>query len=155
MTVLIEKLPSLAVEALDQLHVSDTITRRELFYLNLLEESRLKKETRSARTPMETAVISRQFDVLMHPVMQRLVTLKWNQYGKVGTILDLMVNLVYAILFTVFAVRTPAVGKDLYLPLSVKAWRIVLGLILILINIYMTYLQIRSEFLRQSYCICS
>ncbi|XP_028402736.1 uncharacterized protein LOC114525550 isoform X2 [Dendronephthya gigantea] len=144
MTVLTEKLPSLAVEALDQLRVSDTITRRELFYLNLLEESLLKKETRCARTPLETAVIARQFDVLMHPVMQRLVAIKWDQYGKVWTILELAMNLVYAILFTVFAVRTPAVGKDLYLPLSDKAWRIVLGLILILINIYQMYLQIKT-----------
>ena len=54
-------------------------------------------------------------------------------------------NVVYAILFTTFAVETPAVGKDLYLPLSDKAWRIVLGLLLILINAYMMFLQIRSE----------
>lgn len=144
-TVLIEKLPSLAVEALDQLHISDTITRRELYYLNLLEESRLKKETRKARTPLETAVIARQFDVLMHPVMQRLVALKWNQYGKFGTILDLVINLVYAILFTVFAVETPAVGQELYLPLRDKAWRLFLGLVLILINAYMMFLQVKSE----------
>ena len=144
-TVLIEKLPFLAVEALDQLHVSDTITRRELFYLNLLEESRLKKETKKARTPLETAVIGRQFDVLMHPVMQRLVAIKWSEYGKFGTILDLVINLVYAVLFTVFAVETPAVGEDLYLPLSDKAWRLFLGLVLILINAYMMYLQVRSK----------
>ena len=156
MTVLTEKLPSLAVESLDQLHVSDTITRRELFYLNLLEESRLKKETRKARTPLETAVVGRQFDVLMHPVMQRLIAVKWDQYGKFGTILDLIVNLVYATLFTVFAVETPAVGKDLYLPLNDKAWRIFLGLVLILINIYMMILQVRSKLLRWLVrsCVC-
>jgi hypothetical protein len=145
MTVLTEKLPSLAVESLDQLHVTDNIRRRDLFYLNLLEECRLKKETRKARTPLETAVVGRQFDVLMHPVMQRLIVVKWDQYGKFCTILDLAVNVVYAILFTTFAVETPAVGKDLYLPLSDKAWRIVLGLLLILINAYMMFLQIRSE----------
>ena len=132
------------MEALDQLHVSDTITRRNLFYLNFLEESRLKKETRKARTPLETAVIGRQFDVLMHPVMQRLVDMKWNQYGKYWTFLDLTVNLVYAILFTIFAVKTPNVGEELYLPLSDKAWRIFLGLVLILLNTYMMYLQVRG-----------
>jgi hypothetical protein len=155
MTVLTEKLPNLAVEALDQLHVSDTITRRELFYLNLLEESRLRKETKKARTPLETAVIGRQFDVLMHPVMQRLVAIKWDQYGKFGTILDLCVNLVYAILFTVFAVGTPAVGEDLYLPLSDKGWRLFLGIVLILITTYMMYLQVRSELLCCVVLLCT
>ena len=145
MTFLAEKLPHLALEALDQLHVSDTITRNELFYLNLLEESRQKPETKKARTPLETAVINRQFNVLMHPVMHRLIEVKWQQYGKFGTFLDLIVNVLYAILFTVFAVGTPGEGRELYSPAKSKSWRVLIGIVLMVVTAYQMYLQIRSK----------
>ena len=151
LSLLIEKIPEVALDAMDQFHSVDTINRKEFYFLNYLEGTKLKEEKTPARTPLEIAVQNERFDIIMHPVMQRLIGLKWNMYGKWGAILDLVMNLIYAILWTVLAVSLPSKGKDLYWPLVDQLWRVIIGILLILLTIMEIRKQILSKFLQHEY----
>jgi hypothetical protein len=106
-----------------------------------LEATKLTEKKTPARTPLEIAVQNERYDIIMHPVMQRLIGVKWQMYGKWGAILDLVVNLIYTVLWTVLAVTLPNNGRDLYLPHGETAWRLTIGILLILF----TVLEIRKQ----------
>ena len=63
LSLLIEKIPEVALIALDQLHTTDYINRREFYFLNYLEGAKLKEELQdtAARSPLEIAVQNRRF----------------------------------------------------------------------------------------------
>ncbi|XP_028405944.1 uncharacterized protein LOC114528490 [Dendronephthya gigantea] len=135
LSLLIEKIPEVALDAMDQFHSVDTVNRKEFYFLNYLESTKLKEKKTPARTPLEIAVQNERFDIIMHPVMQRLIGVKWQMYGKWAAILDLVLNLLYTILWTILAVTLPRHGKDLYVPLVSNIWRIVIVGILILLTL--------------------
>ena len=58
LSLLIEKIPEVALIALDQFHTTDNINRREFYFLNYLEGAKLKEELQEtlARSPLEIAV---------------------------------------------------------------------------------------------------
>ena len=134
--LLIEKIPEVALKAMDQFHSADTINRKELYFLNYLEGTKLKEKKTPARTPLEIAVQNERYDIIMHPVMQRLIAVKWKMYGKWGAVMDLVLNLVYTILWTVLAVTLPMYGRDLYLPIEKKSWRLVIGILLVVFTVW-------------------
>ena len=146
LSLLIEKIPEVALSAMDQFHSVDTINRKEFYFLNYLERTRLKEEKTPARTPLEIAVQNERFDIIMHPVMQRLVGVKWQCYGKRGAVYDIVLNLIYTTLWTVLAVTLPKHGRDLYIPLGANSWRLIIGIFLILLTVVEIRKQILSKF---------
>ena len=146
LSLLIEKIPEVALNAMDQFHSVDMINRKEFYFLNYLEGTKLKEEKTPARTPLEIAVQNERFDIIMHPVMQRLIAMKWQIYGKWGAVLDLVVNLVYTILWTVFAVTLSRHGRDLYFPITSNIWRVIIDIFLILLTLVEIRKQILSKF---------
>jgi hypothetical protein len=146
LSVLIDKLPHLSLEALNQLHMTDVITMKEFYYINFLEASRMKLETKKTRTPLETAVVTRKFEVVSHPVMQRLIHNKWMYFGRTATILDLCFYIVFNILWTAMSMLTPPTGQELYDPLSQNVWRVVLMFVIGIMIIYQVGRQVRGRF---------
>ena len=177
LTVLIDRLPNLALEALNQLHTTDVITMKEFYYLQFLEQSlpqeevttpvvgmpaqvetpatgktpangkttvkgtkdgKVKTPTRAkpVRSPLEMAVITRKFEVVTHPVMQRLIYNKWMQYGRLSTVIDLLFHVVYGILWTTTCMSTPGTGKVLYKPFDARIWLKIMGLVLAVMTFY-------------------
>lgn len=134
--VLIDRLPNLALEALSQLHTTDVITMKDSYYLQYLEASRRKIETKATRTPLETAVTTRKNEVVTHPVMQRLIYNKWIQYGRRSTMLDLLFHVIFGVTWTSICMGTPAKGKELYVPPEDNVWRIVLGVFVLLMTVF-------------------
>ena len=133
LTLLTEKMPDVAVQALDQLHSTDNVNRKEYFSLNILEGTKINGRTTAARTPLEIAVQKRCFAIVMHPVVQQLISLKWEHYGKSGAICDLMLNLGYAVLWTVLSLALHHRAKDMYLPFASKGW--LLGIVILMLII--------------------
>ena len=129
LSLLIEKIPEVALEALDQFHCSDSITRKNFYFLNYLETSKLKEERTPARTPLEIAVHNKRFDTILHPVMQRLIVL----------------NLVYTILWSVIGVTLPKTGREMYEPLGENIWRLLIGISLILLTLWGIRVQVISK----------
>ena len=136
LSVLIDRMPELALVALSQLHKRDVISMKDYYYLQHLEASRQNIETKSTRTALETAVSTTKYEVVTHPVMQKLIANKWAQYGRWSTITDLLFHAAFGIMWTSVCLGTPKNGRDLYLPLEDHVWRIVIGLIVILLTVY-------------------
>ena len=81
----------------------------------------------------------------MHPVMHRLIAVKWKIYGKKGAILDLVLNLIYTILWTVECVSVPNDGHELYTPLKENIWRVAINAFVILF----TLMEIKRQVVRE------
>lgn len=143
--VLIDRLPHLALEALNQLRTTDVITSKESYYLQHLEASRLKGETKNIRTPLEVAVMTRKYEVVSHPVMQRLIHNKWKQYGMFSTIIDLLFHVLYGILWTAGCMGIPSSAKSLWQPFSANLWLKVLGFFIAVMTMYDIVIQIQSK----------
>ncbi|CAB3992495.1 transient receptor potential cation channel subfamily A member 1-like [Paramuricea clavata] len=64
LSLLIEKIPEVALIALDQFHTTDNINRREFYFLNYLEGAKLKEELQEtkARSPLEIAVQNESYE---------------------------------------------------------------------------------------------
>jgi hypothetical protein len=86
-------------------------------------------------------------DLIMHPVFQRLIDVKWQQFGRRGVVLQLLVQLLYVFVWTALAV-TLHIREDTnyYNPLSKYWWRIVLETIVCSMTVYF----ILQEFLEIS-----
>jgi hypothetical protein len=142
LTLLTEKMPDVAVQAMDQLYSTDNVNRKEFFSLNNLEGTKINEgRSTAARTPLEIAVQKRCFSIVMHPVVQRLIELKWEHYGKSGAIWDLMLNLGYAILWTILSLALCHEARYMYLPLGSKGW--LLGIVIVIV--IMTGNEIRKQ----------
>jgi hypothetical protein len=135
LTLLTEKMPDVAVQAMDQLYSSDNVNRKEYFSLNYLEGAKINEgRTTTARTPLEIAVQKRYFSIVMHPVVQRLIDLKWEHYGRAGAIWNLMVNLGYAILWTILSLALCHRAKDIYSPLGSRWWLLCIVIVIIIMT---------------------
>lgn len=66
--------------------------------------------------------------------MKRLIDVKWQQFGRKGAIINLGLNLLYAIMWTVLAVTSTTDGQNLYLPWSENVWRLVVSIIVCLMT---------------------
>ena len=132
----------MALKALDQFHLKDRINRKQYFYLNCLEPRWQPDGPARAKTPMEVAVLHNHSDLLLHPVFQRLINVKWEKYGKIRAWSDLLINIFYAIFWTILCVTQPEHPRHHYHPLAEKWWRIVLEIIVFVLTCY----EVRKQF---------
>eukprot|EP00794_Sanderia_malayensis_P006243 gene6243-6962_t len=146
MVLMVEKMPTVALEALGQFYVDDRALKRKYYYLNQLEAEVNKKEKGKdfAKTVLEMIVIYKETDLVMHPVIQKMISVKWNLFARKKSLIDLFVNLFYTIIIFVLALLVPRDGKP-YTPLEKKAWRIVLEVIFFGLTIYFVIKAIRTS----------
>lgn len=139
-SMVIQKMPLIATEALEQLHSKDRTNRKQYYYLSYLDGAQDDKEplTTHTRSPLEVAVHHKQFELIMHPVFQRLINVKWEKFGKIGAWVDLVLNTMYAILWTVLGVTLPQNPTARYSPLGEVWWRITLEILILLLTVYET-----------------
>ena len=120
LSLLILKMPEVATLALDQFRSQDMINRKEYNFLNYIEGPRiLQNDPRQnkARSPLEVAVQYEQYSIVMHPVMKRLIRVKWDFFGKKGARMDLVLNIVFACLWTILGITMPLQADEMYTPL--------------------------------------
>ena len=113
---------------------------------HVLSGARLNETPSPARTPLEVAVENNRLDIIMHPVIRRLISVKWRVFGKLGGIGALLLNLLYATLWTIMAVTIPTKGEDPYFPLPDKLWRWIIAVIIALLTIYEIVQQVSSMY---------
>lgn len=92
---------------------------------------------------LKVAVLHNQSEILLHPVFQRLINVKWKKYGKIRAWGDLLMNVFYAIFWTILCVTQPKHPRDHYNPLGEKWWRIALEIIVSLFTCY----EARKQFM--------
>jgi len=177
LSLMIEKMPQIAIEAVEQFHLLDRAFRKHYYYLSYLEpdpkflaqaipdskrerkeqkermkeEKRLmkeagkkgKKEKTYAKTPLEVIVQYNQLDLVMHPVFQRLLHVKWNLFAKWGSWLMVLLNLFYTLIWTFLGIFIPRGEKLIYYdPISENWWRLVLELIGLCLTGYFIFMEI-------------
>ena len=120
LSLLILKMPEVATIALDQFRSQDMINRKEYTFLNYVEGPRVWENSpreNKARSPLEVAIQYEQYCIVMHPVMKRLINVKWEFFGKKGAQIDLIVNVAFAFVWTIIGITIPLNAAQLYWPL--------------------------------------
>ena len=74
-------------------------------FFNLCTHETIKK------TPfcmfLQVIVQFNQLDLVMHPVFQRLLHVKWDLFGKFGSLINVSINLVYTLIWTFLGIFLP------------------------------------------------
>ncbi|KAL9983949.1 hypothetical protein ACROYT_G006198 [Oculina patagonica] len=137
LALLISQMPVVAYKALDQFHSVDRIHRKQNFYLNFLETGDRKT---SAPSPLQAASQSNCLELIMHPIFQRLIDVKW-RFFRLEAWLDILPNALMAILYTILACSVPQDVTKFYSPLSKNWWKVVIEMVFLVI----TFNEIRKE----------
>lgn len=176
LSLMIEKMPQIAIDAVEQFHLLDRAFRKHYYYLSYLErdpkflanpipeskreqkeqkerekeEKKLmkeaggkvkKKEKTYAKTPLEVIVQYNQLDLVMHPVFQRILHVKWNMFAKWGAWWLVSINLAYTLIWTILGILIPR-DRKYYSPISSNWWRLVLELIGVVLTGYFIFMEI-------------
>ena len=100
-----------------------------------------KKQKTYAKTPLEIIVQYNQLDLIMHPVFQRLLLVKWNLFAKWGSWALVSLNLFYTLILTFLGIFIPCGEKHKYYdPLSSNWWCLVLELIALMLTGYFIFM---------------
>ncbi|KAJ1194008.1 hypothetical protein NDU88_003303 [Pleurodeles waltl] len=162
LTLLIVNMPPVASLALDQLHVKDRANRKQYFHINVLEPTVAAlqpdpPETQNgtselkgshAKSPLEVIVQTHQLDIIMHPVIQKLIEIKWQRFGRRNIAIMLILNLIFTISWSALGIaagierpeETPYVFPE-------DAWRIVVIVIALGLTIYQLVEEFRDFYL--------
>ena len=150
LSLLILKMPEVAIIALDQFRSEDMINRKEYYFINYVEGPRIfDKDPREnrARSPLEVAVQHEHYGIVMHPVMRRLINIKWEKFGKRGARNDLITNVIFAFVWTILGITMPMYADNLYSPMEKCWWRLLIALA----GIFLTGLEVFKQVLSLIY----
>jgi len=122
-THMIIKMAPVAKIALDKFHRKDKRNRKQFYQLSHLEvddsiyentkvefdEKSLSEELELclAKSPLEAIVEHQQIDLILHPVITRLIDVRWQQFGRRVAWWNLLLNVLYVVIWTVVAVYVP------------------------------------------------
>lgn len=144
LTLMIEKMPPVASRALDSFHRTDRPNRKQYFYLHLLEPSLPGQMNIMAKTSMQAIIQHKQMNLLLHPVLQRLVKVKWKQFARIGHFKQVLLVSVFVLLWSVFGLTTPYNScseyskpfKDIWWRVTLEGSAVLMTLYLIIVEIY-------------------
>ncbi|XP_062375436.1 transient receptor potential cation channel subfamily A member 1 [Sardina pilchardus] len=151
-TAMIGKMTPVAHLALNQFHVTDRMTRQQFYYLHLLEpEPHCKKTSRPGAvcseptSPLEFIVRQGKLDLIMHPVVLKLITVKWDLYGRMGAWILLVLNFFFILAWTTVAISVSVVrdkGRPYVFPED--WWRVLVVVIALLLTAQEVFREVRE-----------
>ncbi|KAM4599270.1 uncharacterized protein V3H82_003282 [Fundulus diaphanus] len=146
-TALIGRMSHVAQAALRQFHVMDKMTRQQYFYLNLLEpEAHLAGAGLSEpTTPLQVVVLEGKLDLIMDPVILKLIEVKWRLYGRVGAWILLVLNFLLNVSWTTVAISVSACqdSPDRY-SFPQDWWRVLLVVLALLLTLEEVYREVQD-----------
>ncbi|MBN3298459.1 TRPA1 protein, partial [Amia calva] len=114
-SAMIGAMPPVAHSALDQFHVQDRMTRQQFYYLNLLEpRNEIGVVFSPAAVFLQLELIVKQWnlDLITHPVILKLIKVKWNLYGRLGAWILLLLNFLFIVSWTIFAISVSVIRPE-------------------------------------------
>ncbi|XP_072017913.1 LOW QUALITY PROTEIN: uncharacterized protein [Amphiura filiformis] len=141
LVLMIVKMPAVAGEALNQLHLMDRANRKQYYDLHHLEPAKPDEKESNSRTALQVVVQYNQLDLIMHPVMQRLIDVKWEKFGKYGVAKQVVFALAYIIIWTVIAL---ALEEPVVYNIPDDIWRMVLGVCAVALTVYQIALELQE-----------
>ncbi|XP_029109927.1 transient receptor potential channel pyrexia-like, partial [Scleropages formosus] len=139
-TAMIGRMTPVAHLALNQFHVKDRMTRQQFYYLHLLEPEPPSKQSLQAPGQLEFIVQQEKLELIMHPVVLKLITVKWKLYGRTGAWILLLLNFLFIISWTTVAISVSVVRDEEHPYVFPDDWWrvlvVVLALILTVVEVY-------------------
>ncbi|XP_077991605.1 uncharacterized protein LOC144445836 [Glandiceps talaboti] len=145
LVLMITKMPPVAKEALDQYHRTDRANRKQFYDLHCLEPSKPDEpEKKAVRTPMQVVVQYKQLELIIHPVFQELIRIKWLKYGRFGAWKQTILNFIFIMLWTVIGTTLPVDSDNYDFPADI--WRVVLSSIAVAFTLWQIIQELQEFF---------
>ncbi|XP_070555880.1 transient receptor potential cation channel subfamily V member 3-like isoform X2 [Ptychodera flava] len=144
LVLMVTKMPPVAREALDHFHRTDRANRKQFYDLHALEPVDPENTKNIWRTPMQAVVQYKQFDLIIHPIFQELISLKWRKYGRLGAWKQTIMNLIFILLWTVIGVTLPKDSDQYNFPQDI--WRVVLEATALAFTLYLIIVELQEFF---------
>ena len=102
---MIEKMPNLAFQALGQYMIIQSVSQCQMFvgYLESDGQDTIEPANRKAKTPLEVITSYNDIDLIMHPVIQKCIEIKWQLFGRLDTIKKLLITFIYLLCWLILA----------------------------------------------------
>ncbi|XP_071503565.1 uncharacterized protein [Diadema antillarum] len=144
MQFMVTKMPHVAMTALNQFYNCDRPSRKQYFDLHLLEPLK-KKSNRNvyARTVLQSIVDFNQLELIVHPVIRKLVEVKWTRFGRFGAYKQLAFNLLFILMWTVLAL---SLDTPFRFVLPADIWRLVLEISGVLLTLFQIFQELKEFF---------
>ncbi|XP_038666107.1 transient receptor potential channel pyrexia-like [Scyliorhinus canicula] len=144
LTLMAACMSQLAYLALDQFIIKDRANRKQYFMLNLLIPQPSETDNSRAKSLLEVIVQYRQLDLIMHPVVQKLIQIKWKRFGRRGVAIMLILNIFFILSWTILGLTSHLSYDDkLKYNLPGDWWKILIAAI----AVALTGSQLIEEFL--------
>ena len=106
---MIKNMPDVAIKGLDQFYKINKTSRQEFFWLNCLEPSLISEEGVNSPSPsvLEEVVLTKNQNLIKHPVVKEMIKTKWSQFGIFGCIYDLLLYFFTLIIWSLMTVMKP------------------------------------------------
>ncbi|XP_071485683.1 uncharacterized protein [Diadema antillarum] len=144
MQLMVTKMPHVAMKGMDQFFRCDRPSRKQYFDLHLLEPQQDKSDNIVyARTVLQSIVDFNQLELIVHPVIRKLLDVKWTQFGRFGAYKQLAFNLLFIMVWTVLALTLDAPFK---FTLPIDLWRPILKLSGVLLTLFQIFLELKEFF---------
>ncbi|KAK7140698.1 hypothetical protein R3I94_013090 [Phoxinus phoxinus] len=147
-TAMITKMSPVADLAMNQFLMKDRMARQKFYYLHLLEPKPADKtnpKVSDPSSPLEFIVNEGKLDLIMHPVVLKLITVKWNLYGRMGAWILLLFNFLFIVSWTTVAISVSVRPDGDRYNLPQDWWRVllvVLALVLTVTEVYREVMEI-------------
>ncbi|XP_065648825.1 transient receptor potential cation channel subfamily A member 1 isoform X2 [Hydra vulgaris] len=142
--LMVEKLPSCTYEAMNQFIVNNNSTRKIYYYLDCLQFD-VKYATKVSKSVLQMVVMHNRFDLIMHPVLQKLLNVNWKLFGRRHAVISNFWNVLYTMLATILVYSIPFTSYDQqYSPPKAKAWKIVIACVFFVLTFYFLIKQLWS-----------
>ncbi|XP_071835880.1 uncharacterized protein [Apostichopus japonicus] len=135
LVLMITKMPAVAKLALDQFHKLDRANRLQYYDINYIEPTKPDDPEPRNKTAMSVIVQFNQLELIMHPVIQRLIDIKWRKFGKWGICKQVVLNLIFIFLWTGLAVSLDSDLRKDYFKLAISC-------VAVLLTISQIYLEL-------------
>eukprot|EP00794_Sanderia_malayensis_P006244 gene6244-6963_t len=141
--LMVDTMPKQAYKALNQFLTEKKASRTSYYYLSNLDFDTTCKLGRTPAKPvLEAIVYNKDLELAKHPVIQKMIAVKWSKFAGFKASLDIIVNILYACVFTSLTMALPETG--FYYPLSKWGWRFGMEALFLLMTFYLVYVQAKA-----------
>eukprot|EP00111_Clytia_hemisphaerica_P000466 TCONS_00001333-protein len=142
MALIVDRLPNLGYQCLDQFMTTDDSAYSAFFLAHL--EGNIKGSSVRGQTVLQCIVKNNNEELIMHPTIQKLLKIKLDLFGRTHVIMSNLLNIFYVLLATVFIFSVPYDSFDKqFVPFETHVWKICVGVVFCFLSIVYIWRDIK------------
>ncbi|XP_064625559.1 uncharacterized protein LOC135486578 isoform X2 [Lineus longissimus] len=128
---------SLARDAMDQFIKRDSIRRQQTVNVNYMVPKPIEKTENPsfAQSPLEVITTNMFYDLVTHDIIKAIISIKWKHFGKCGAVGNLILHLLFIVVWTVLGVYPDWTIRYKY-NFPHDAWRVCLWVVAVTLTVY-------------------